>query len=101
MDPYQQDRERLSDEDKREEHRQQKIAKAYQEVFLGSESGRLVLNDLLSRTSVFTTTFTGNSKTFFLEGSRNVGLQILSMLEISRYEDLESIREDEDAEEAG
>ena len=76
------------------ERQQKRLALAYQRVFLGSAEGRMVLNDLLDKASVFHTTFTGNSRTFFLEGSRNLGLQILSMLEISRYEDLEKIRTD-------
>lgn len=33
---------------------------------------------LLARGSVFTTTFTGNSRTFFNEGARNLALSILA-----------------------
>lgn len=74
------------------------LIRAYKEVFLSHKDGRKVLDDILSRTGVFRTTFTGNSKTFFLEGARSVGLQILEMLEIAEYGGLEHIRNVEDNE---
>lgn len=37
---------------------------------------RLWLWDLLAKCGVYKTSFTGNSETFFREGSRNIGLQL-------------------------
>jgi hypothetical protein len=42
--------------------------------------GRRIVRRLLETTGVYRTSFTGNSETFFREGSRNVGLQILNLV---------------------
>lgn len=94
MDPYARERDQEQQLDQDELTAEEQRLKDYQQTFLDSERGRRVLNDLLKQSMVFSTTFTGNSKTFFLEGSRNIGLYILAQLEISSYEDLATIRED-------
>ena len=42
--------------------------------------GRRFINRLLDRTGVYRSSFTGNSETFFREGARNVGLQLLAQI---------------------
>ena len=37
--------------------------------------------DLLEKTHVFSTSFTGNSETFFKEGERNIGLKVFLRLQ--------------------
>jgi hypothetical protein len=56
-------------------------------------NGKRVYKHLLERCHVFSTTFTGNSKTFFLEGERNIGLYLLSMREMATVESLEKLKE--------
>jgi hypothetical protein len=50
--------------------------------------GRDVIWDLISFCHLFDCTFTGNSRTFFLEGQRSVGLYLLWMLQVSDSEDV-------------
>lgn len=45
---------------------------------LATAQGRRFFWRLFEATHQFTTSFTGNSQTFFYEGERNVGLKILS-----------------------
>lgn len=47
---------------------------------LGNEGSRAWLFSVLERCGVFTTSFTGNSETFFREGQRNIGLFIIAEL---------------------
>jgi hypothetical protein len=42
--------------------------------------GRRFLWDTLGRTGLYTTSFTGNSETFFREGRRSFGLELLARL---------------------
>lgn len=53
--------------------------KALREI-LGNESGRWFLMRLLDFTKVNQSCFTGNSHTFYNEGKREVGLEILRMI---------------------
>jgi len=46
-------------------------------------NGRIVLWDILDFAGVFRPTFTGNSRTYFNEGRRDMGLYILTMLQIA------------------
>jgi hypothetical protein len=46
-------------------------------LILESEQGRRFLWKYLSKCGVFKSSFTGNSQTFFLEGQRNIGLQLM------------------------
>ena len=91
MDPYRDERESLKRLDRQGRRKLLETITAYKEVFLASPNGRLVLNDILARCRVFSTTFTGNSQTFFLEGGRAIGLQILEMLEVGKFEDLQTL----------
>lgn len=56
--------------------------------------GRRVFRHLMERCHVFHTTFTGNSKTFFLEGERNIGLYLLGLREMASEEGLEKLKEE-------
>lgn len=44
---------------------------------LATHSGRRILWRILERTGMHRTSFTGNSKTFFNEGERNIGLWLV------------------------
>lgn len=62
-------------------------------------AGRRVLNRLLSICEIYNDTFTGNSRTFFLEGKRSVGLEILDMVmetDVEIY--IQTLRENSDNE---
>jgi hypothetical protein len=54
--------------------------------------GQRIYKHLLARCHVFSTTFTGNSKTFFLEGERNIGLYLLAMREMASIEGLDNLK---------
>ena len=45
---------------------------------MSTETGRRFMWDLLGRTGLYQTSFTGNSETFFREGRRAVGLEQLA-----------------------
>jgi len=53
--------------------------------------GKDVIWDLISFCHLFDVSFTGNSKTFFYEGQRSVGLYLLWMLQVSDGKDLDAI----------
>ena len=56
-------------------------------------AGKMVLWDVLSRCHIFESTFTGNSRTFFQEGERSIGLYVLFMLQIgSSLESIDKIK---------
>jgi len=76
---------KLDDEDRQ-------LREAYKRTF-NSPHGKRVYANILSRCHVFQTTFTGNSKTFFLEGERNIGLYLLGMMSLANNEGLEIIKE--------
>ena len=52
------------------------------------EDGLLVFHDLLQKAGVYRISFTGNSSTFFNEGKRSLGLELLEMMENSKPESL-------------
>lgn len=78
--------------EKQKEHRvlDEAVLRAY-EIVKKDSSGRMVLWDILEFCGVFRSSFTGNSKTYFNEGQRDVGLYILKMMEIA--EGLEGIEQ--------
>lgn len=47
-----------------------RIQQDWQELFWGSERGQRVLGDMLRMSGFFGSSFTGNSKTYFLEGQK-------------------------------
>jgi len=59
-----------------------RLKKDYKDVFQ-SAAGQRVLDDLLFRAQIFQTTFTGNSKTYFNEGRRDLGLYIFKMVNVA------------------
>ena len=44
-------------------------------------AGKAVILELLDMAGIYDTTFTGNSKTYFLEGRRSMGLDLISLLD--------------------
>lgn len=58
-----------------------------------SPHGQSVYRHMIERCHIFNSTFTGSSKTFFLEGERNIGLYLLSMMDLASSDGLEVIRE--------
>lgn len=55
---------------------------------LATHSGRRFIWRYLEKCGVFTSSFTGNSETFFKEGSRNIGLQLLADVQEANIESL-------------
>ncbi len=55
-----------------------KLRMDYREVLLGSAAGKRVLSDLLNACGVFESSFTGNSRTFYNEGRREIGIILLN-----------------------
>lgn len=47
---------------------------------MSNKRGRRFIWRLLEKAGVFRSSFTGNSETFFREGARNIGLQVLAMV---------------------
>lgn len=65
---------------------------------LTSPETRTLLRWVLQRTGMFDPAFTGNSTTFYNEGRRDVGLEIVAMLnEIDPYEFVRLMKEGVDA----
>ncbi len=56
--------------------------KDFKEI-MGTALGRRFVWSLLGKCGIYHTSFTGNSKTFFNEGQRNVGLTYMNM--VNRY----------------
>ena len=75
----------MTDEELRERDltaaQKQRIKKIEEDDFrwlMADKRGRRIMWRLLERTRVYQSSFTGNSQTFFLEGTRNVGLMLIS-----------------------
>lgn len=51
-------------------------------------AGKRLIWHLLEQCHVFTSTFTGNSRTYFLEGKRSIGLYLLALMQMSGPEGL-------------
>ncbi len=47
---------------------------------MSNKRGRRIVWHLLDLAGVYRSSFTGNSETFFREGQRNIGLQILALI---------------------
>ena len=58
-------------------------------ILMNTVDGKAVLWDILSACGVFQLSFTGNSRTYFNEGKRQVGLYLMTMLNIgNKFEDV-------------
>lgn len=77
---------------KKLEEQERQLKEDFKRVF-NSPHGKRVYKHILERCHVFHTTFTGSSKTFFLEGERNIGLYLLAMMNLANQEGLEVIKE--------
>lgn len=47
---------------------------------LKTKAGKAIIWEILSMCGIYNNTFQGNSNTFFLEGKRAIGLEILSLM---------------------
>jgi len=72
-----------AEEEKRLEKERLRMLRAYQNVFLGSVEGQTVLWDLINRCHVFRPFKAQNAGAYILEGKRELGLHILTMVEFS------------------
>lgn len=64
---------------------------------LGNESTRYLLRWTLDQAGLFDPSFTGNSQTFYNEGRRSLGLELLALLnEIDPYEFVRLMKEGAD-----
>lgn len=63
-----------------EQQLQQDIEKTF-----GTPHGRRVLYEILSTCGVYHDCFTGNSRSFYLEGKRAVGLHIIDLVGMKLY----------------
>ena len=59
------------------------------EKLLTLEEGRRFFWSFLGKCRVFSSSFTGNSETFFLEGQRNAGLVILDCIPLTMMVEME------------
>lgn len=57
-------------------------------ALMATPHGRRFLWRTLSLCGVYRLSYTGNSETFFREGARNVGLQLLADVEEAAHEDM-------------
>jgi hypothetical protein len=65
----------------REEHALRLRFESDMKWLMADKRGRRVMFDLLSRAGIYTSSFTGNSETFFREGRRSIGLEYLKEVE--------------------
>ena len=65
----------------KEQHKQ--LVRAYQDIFLSSAEGQLVLWDLLNLCYVFRRYGGCNATAYHLEGKRELGLHLLEMIQFS------------------
>jgi len=73
---------------KTKEEKEHLVLVANMRELLKTRAGKEVLWHFLSLTGVYSTCFTGNSTTFFNEGQRSIGLQIMELMDdadISAY----------------
>jgi hypothetical protein len=75
---------------KQQEREARLLARKYQSVFLSTDDGRDVLNDIISQSHLYGTLFTGNSKTYYLLGMREIAMLILNKLNLASFDALEA-----------
>ena len=70
----------------------EQLIRSYRSV-MATPQGRDVIWDILTMCRVFNLSMTGNSWTYFNEGGRQIGLYVLSMLNLGdNIEDIEKIK---------
>ncbi len=69
--------------EEKEEKEELRMLRAYQNVFLGSVEGQIVLWDLINMSHVFRPFKTQNAGAYLLEGKREMGLYILNRVEFA------------------
>lgn len=79
--PYQHDDPEAVSEAKAKAKVLQKEAKEEIIALMALPAFRRFIWEILEKTHIFSTSFTGNSETFFKEGERNVGLRIFLRLQ--------------------
>jgi hypothetical protein len=76
LDPYKSEKEAQLAQDKKLELKRQNYLMALKKV-LRTPEGKLVVFNILMKTKFFESSYTGNSGTFFNEGKRDVGREVL------------------------
>lgn len=66
---------------KTEDEKQFNLLKLNTREVLKLKAGKEIIWHILSMCGIYDDTFTGNSQSFYLEGKRAVGLEILQLLE--------------------
>ena len=61
------------------------------EAVLSTEAGGRFIFSLLNEWHVFSSSFTGNSETFFKEGERNVGLALMEHINFSQLAKMQEL----------
>lgn len=72
-------KQRIKNQQAIEEKEDQQLLSDIRETFKSPASLR-VLERILSSCDIYSDTFTGNSHTYFFEGKRSIGLEILEMV---------------------
>ena len=70
---------RLKQQEKLDDKEQQQLNNDIKKVF-DTPEGRRVLHKILSICELYSDCFTGNAQTYYLEGKRVVGLEVLEMI---------------------
>jgi len=70
-------------QEEREKYEIEELRNAFRTI-LGTRQGRKVLWFILDICNVYGDCFTGNSRTFYLEGRKSIGLELIDAIEDAR-----------------